>query len=195
MSRALPTVLAVIAAATLTFAGNAQAAGGNYVFDGGTQAEQQQVRAGLNASSFNWSLVPAQITIHIQPGIYTSYSVRGQIWLDANLLDSGRFAWGTVQMEYAHQVHFFLLNDQQRASLTTALGAKAWCWEQAGLSHADNACERFSATLAWSYWPSKDNAMLPNSPTDESAAIAPARFRTLLSQLLADGPTTTALAA
>jgi hypothetical protein len=65
MSRALPSILAVIAAATLTFAGSAQAAGGNYVFDGGTQAEQQQVRAGLNASSFDWSLVPAQITIHI----------------------------------------------------------------------------------------------------------------------------------
>jgi opacity protein-like surface antigen len=98
MSRALPSILAVIAAATLTFAGSAQAAGGNYVFDGGTQAEQQQVRAGLNASSFDWSLVPSQITIHIGRGISTSYALPGQIWLDANLLDSGRFAWGTVQM-------------------------------------------------------------------------------------------------
>jgi hypothetical protein len=30
--------------------------------------------------------------------ISTSYTLPGQIWLDANLLDSGRFAWGTVQM-------------------------------------------------------------------------------------------------
>jgi hypothetical protein len=177
MSRALPSILAVIAAATLTFAGSAQAAGGNYVFDGGTQTEQQQVRAGLNASSFDWNLVPAQITIHIGRGISTSYALPGQIWLDANLLDSGRFAWGTVQMEYAHQVHFLLLNDHQRAALTTTLGAKAWCWERTGLTHADNGCERFSATLAWAYWPSKDNAMLPSSPTDESAALAPARCR------------------
>jgi hypothetical protein len=189
MNRGLPTLLATLAAATLAFAGGAKAAGGNYVFDGGSAAEQQQVRAGLNASTFNWSLVPAQITIHIQRGIDTSHSVPGQIWLDADLLDSGRFAWGVVQMEYAHQVHFLLLNDQQRAYLTTALGAKAWCWERAGLSHGDNGCERFSATLAWAYWPSKDNAMLPSSPADESAAMAPARFRALVSQLLAAEPT------
>ena len=30
----------------------------------------------------------------------------GQIWLDASLLDSGRFSWGVVQHEYAHQVDF-----------------------------------------------------------------------------------------
>jgi hypothetical protein len=192
MFRVLATLVAAVAAASLAFAGGAKAAGGNYTFDGGTPSEQAQVRAGLNASAFNWSLVPAQITIHIQRGISTSHAVPGHIWLDADLLDSGRFAWGVVQMEYAHQVHFLLLDDQARAYLTSALGAKAWCWERAGLSHGDNGCERFSATLAWAYWPSNDNAMRPSSPADESAAMAPARFRTLLSQLLSAGPTVAA---
>src|SRR2546423_3753829 len=168
MSRALPTVLAVVAAAMLVFAGGARAAGGNYVLEGGTGAEQQQVRSGLNASAFDWGLVPAQITIHIRRGLSSSYSLPGQIWLDADLLDAGRFAWGTVQMEYAHQVHFLLLNDQQRSLLTGALGAKAWCWEQTGLTHAENGCERFAATLAWAYWPSKDNALQPSTAADES---------------------------
>jgi hypothetical protein len=174
-----------IVAAMLVFPGSALAGGGTYVFDGGTASEQQQVRAGLDASSFDWSVVPARITIHIQRGLAGSYAVPGQIWLDADLLDSGRFSWGVVQMEYAHQVHFLLLDDEQRAFLTTALGAKAWCWERAGLSHGENACERFAATLAWAYWPSKDNAMSPGSRNDESAAMAPAPFRALLAQLLA----------
>ena len=185
MARALRSTL-VVALAALAFTGVAQASGGNYVVDGGTAAEQGQVRSALNASSFNWSLVPTQVAIHIGRGIYTSYSTPGQIWLDANLLDAGTFSWGVVQMEYAHQVHFSLLNDQMRADLTTALGAKAWCWEVPGLTHADNGCERFSATLAWAYWPSKSNSMQPQSPSDESAAMAPAKFRALLAQLLGE---------
>jgi len=183
MARFLRTALLTVAAA-LAFTGAAQATGGNYVFDGGTAAEQAQVRSALDASSFDWNLVPTQVTIHIARGIMTSHAIPGNVWLDANLLDAGRFSWGTVQMEYAHQVHFFLLDDAKRAALTVALKAKAWCWEKPGVAHGDNACERFSATLVWAYWPSKDNAFAPASPADESAAMAPAGFRTMLSQLL-----------
>jgi len=183
MARILRTALVTVAAA-LAFSGAAQASGGNYVFAGGTASQQTQVRSALNASSFDWNLVPTQVTIHIARGIMTSHALPGHIWLDADLLDAGRFSWGTVQMEYAHQVHFSLLTDEQRSALTTALGAKAWCWEKPGIAHGDNGCERFSATLVWAYWPSKDNAFAPTSPTDESAAMAPASFRTMLSQLL-----------
>jgi hypothetical protein len=183
MSRILRTALATVAAA-LAFTGAAEAAGGNYVFAGGTATEQAQVRSALDASSFDWNVVPTQVTIHIARGIMTSHALAGHIWLDADLLDAGKFSWGTVQMEYAHQVHFFLLDDAKRSVLTSALGAKAWCWEKPGVAHGDNGCERFSATLVWAYWPSKDNAFAPASPTDESAAMAPARFRTMLSQLL-----------
>jgi hypothetical protein len=44
----------------LAFASACRAGGGNYVFAGGTPAEQAQVRAGLDASSFAWSLVPTR---------------------------------------------------------------------------------------------------------------------------------------
>jgi len=176
--------LLVVCSAALGLSGPALATGGNYVFDGGTPAEQATVRAGLDASSFDWSLVPVQVTIHIRRGIAVSESAPGQTWLDANLLDAGQFSWGVVQMEYGQQVQFLLLNDQQQASLVTALHAKDWCYEVPGTSVKDNACERFAATLAWAYWPSSRNSMKPSGAGDESAAMAPAAFRALVTSLL-----------
>jgi hypothetical protein len=184
MVRRLLLLVLGLAATLAIVSTEARAAGGNYSFVGGTPSEQGQVRAGLNASRFDWSRVPGQVTIHIERGLTASHSLPGQIWLDADLLDSGRFSWGTVQMEYAHQVHFLLLDDGQRADLTSALGAKTWCWDRPGLTHADNGCERFAAMLAWAYWPSAANCMQPSGPTDESAAMAPATFRSLLGRLL-----------
>ena len=93
----LPLVLALVVAP------GALASGGNYTFDGGTRAQQSQVRAALDASSFNWSLVPGTVEIHIGRG-EGPHAVAGQIWLDASLLDSGRFSWGVIQHEYAHQI-------------------------------------------------------------------------------------------
>jgi hypothetical protein len=177
-------LLACAFGSSLLGAANASAAGGNYLFAGGTGAEQAQVRSALNASAFDWSLVPTRVTIHIQRGIMTSHATPGEIWLDADLLDAGQFSWGTVQMEYAHQVHFLLLDDQQRSTLTTALGAQAWCWEKPGVAHGDNGCERFSATLAWAFWPSAANALRPASESDESASMAPAAFRALVTTML-----------
>jgi hypothetical protein len=181
-------ILVVAAALALLVPSFAQAAGGSYAFDGGTPKEQAQVRAALNASAFNWSIVPATITVHIGEG-QDSEASPGNIWLDSDLLDSGRFSWGTVQHEYAHQVDFFLFDDATRAQLQTTLGAKAWCWDVAGLAHSDYGCERFASTLAWAYWPSADNSMRPTSPRDESAATSPAALRALLGQLIG-APTT-----
>jgi hypothetical protein len=90
---------------------------------GGTQAEQAQVRAALEASSFNWNLVPSRITIHISRDIPSSQAAPGEIWLDAGLLATGRFSWAFVPHEYAHQVDFFLLDDAERAGLEQALGS------------------------------------------------------------------------
>jgi hypothetical protein len=90
-----------------------------------------------------------------------------------------------VQMEYAHQVHFLLLSDVERAAVTTELGGTTWCWGLAGATHADNGCERFAATLAWAYWPSRENCMRPVGAGDESASMPPAAFRALLARLLA----------
>jgi hypothetical protein len=173
----------------------AAAADGNYVFAGGTANEQTQVRQALDASSFDWNLVPTQVTIHIVKGLPASYSTPGQTWLDANLLDSGQFSWGTVQMEYAQQVQFTTLNQQQRTALTSQLGAQQWCYDNPALPRGDNACERFAATLAWAYWPSSQNSMKPAGASDWSASMNPKAFRTLLSQLIGAPDTIDATAA
>src|SRR6266849_1334883 len=98
-----PFILFPLVICALWTAAPALAGGGNYVFAGGTPKQQSQVRSALEASAFNWNLVSAQITIHIAPGI-NSEATTGDIWLDANLLNAGRFSWGIVQHEYAHQV-------------------------------------------------------------------------------------------
>ena len=181
----LARLFLVSALAALALAGNAWAGGGDYVFDGGTANQQAQVRAALNASAFDWSLVPATITIHIgQFG--GSRALPGHIWLDADLLSSGRFGWAVVQDEYAHQVDFFLFDAATRDRLNRELGGRDWCYGIRGLAHHDYGCERFASTLVWSYWQSKDNAYRPTSRGDESAAMAPGRFRSLMSSILSD---------
>jgi hypothetical protein len=165
----------------LAFAPRAQAAGGHYVFDGGTRAEQGQVTAALNASSFNWSLVPRTIVIHIGSGI-SPHALAGQIWLDTALLDSGRFSWGVVQHEYAHQVDFAVLTDGMRTELHTLLQGTSW-WGSQG-AHAQLDCERFADEVAWAYWQSPDNVMKPDSATDEGGQVPPAAFRAALEHAL-----------
>jgi len=190
---AAATALAA-ATAALALAGNAVAGGGRYSFDGGSPAEQAQVRGALDASSFDWDAVPLTVTIHIAHGA-SSRATPGQIWLDADLLDAGTYAWGVVQHEYAHQVDFFLLTNAMRAQLQTVLGGATW-WRstQSGLApdgsqkHAQLASERFASTLAWAYWPSPANVLRPHSPSDEAGGVAPARFRTLLAALLTAEP-------
>ena len=182
MSARRIALLAAVSAAFLA-APLARAGGGSYVFDGGTAGQQAQARAALEASAFDWSTIPATITIHIAPGT-DSWSRQGEIWLDGNLLDSGRFGWGTVQHEYAHQIDFYLLNDFERSSLTRALGGLDWCGQVADLQHFQHGCERFASTVAWSYWQSKDNSLKPRSRFDEAGGIAPTRFRPLLERWL-----------
>ncbi len=182
------TVAALAGLAVLCSAGPAFARGGHYVFDGGTPRQQAQVRTALEVSSFDWSLVPATITIHLHAGT-DSYATRGEIWIDTKLLDSGPFAWGPIQHEYAHQVDFFLLDDEERAELNGLLRGKVWARDltKAGLhgpDHATLGAERFASTLAWSYWESDANSLRPQSKKDESAAMAPGRFRALLERML-----------
>jgi hypothetical protein len=179
----LALVLVSALAAPLAAPAAALALGGNYVIEGGTAYQQQQVRQALAVSAFDWGVVPAQITITIGSG-GTSESVPGQIWVSGKLLNAGRFSWGVVQHEYAHQVDFFLFDDATRADLTSLLGARDWCYEVPGLRHDQQGCERFASTLAWSYWPVPENCMRPTAAGDESAAMAPAAFRALLAGLL-----------
>ncbi len=182
-------VLLVVLAA-LALAPSALAGGGSYVFDGGSPREQAQVRSALEASSFDWNLVPATVMIHLRQGVQPSSS-RGHVWLDTDLLAAGRFGWAVVQDEYAHQVDFFLLTPAMRAELTQALGAQAWCYENSRVqAHSAQGCERFTSVLPWAYWRSKDNAYRPESKSDESAAMAPAKFRALLARMIVAPPTT-----
>jgi hypothetical protein len=133
--------------------------------------------------------VPGPIVIHVV-GDVPSHSLSGEIWLDANLLDSGEFAWGVVQHEYAHQVDYLLLDDAERALLLQRLGGRGWCYSEPGLAHDQYGCERFASTFAWSFWPSAKNSMRPVRRGDESAAMAPARFRALVTRLTSRGTET-----
>jgi hypothetical protein len=170
-------------ALALLLPGTALAGGGNYGFDGASRAERATVRAALEASSFPWSIVPQRITIHV--GAYeVSHSTPGHIWLDRGLLRTGRFAWATVMDEYAHQVDFLVLDGPRRALLQSRLRANAWCYEDDGVDHAANGCERFASMVAWAYWPSPENAYRPRTAGDESATMPAGEFRRLLSTLV-----------
>jgi hypothetical protein len=175
----LPVLLA------LALAPAAGAAGGRYSFDGGTRAQQAQVTAALDASSFDWNVVPGRVVIHIGAHLAAS-AAPGEIWLDSTLLDSGRFSWGVVQHEYAHVVDFALLSDAARTQLAARLGGSTW-WGAAS-DHSQLASERFADELAWSYWQSPDNVMKP-----QTTSVSPPAFRALLSSLL--GPRLLASAA
>lgn len=178
------TLLALLASMIFcTFAPVALASGGNYVFDGGTPAEQANVTAALNASSFDWSVIPGTISVHIG-SVGGSYAAPGAVFLDSSLLDSGSFAWGVVQHEFAHQVDFLMFDDADRAELETALGGKNWCYTVAGLPHSAYGCERFASELAWAYWPSSANCMSPVSTDGESGGMPVAAFRSLVAQIL-----------
>jgi hypothetical protein len=172
--------LLITAAAALVLAPAALAKGGNYVIDGGTRAEQSQVKAALDASSFDYSVVPGQVTVHITRNAFTE-ATPGNIYLDPGLLDSGRFSWGVVQHEFAHEVDYLVLSDADRARLQAALGATTWC---SGAVHAQLGCERFADLVSWAYWQAPDNCMKPASSTDEGGQMTPAAFRTLLAQIL-----------
>jgi hypothetical protein len=176
-------LLALLLAALGPRTGDAQAAGGNYVFDGGTAYERSQVKQALAASAFPWSVVTTQVVVHVGRGLESS-AAPGEIWLDANLLDAGEFSWGVVQHEYAHQVDFLLLGEETRLLLATRLDAATWYGVE-GTAHDDLGCERFASTLAWAYWQSPRNSMKPDSANDESAALKPAAFRALLATVLA----------
>ena len=180
--RRLLLLVLVAVALSLAGAGTAAATGGNYTFDGGTAGQRQQVVAALAASSFDWGIVPQQVTIHIVRGVPSSEASPGQIWLDSSLLDSGQFAWGVVQHEYAHEVDYFLLDAAKRSQL--GLGGTTWFHDRPGLAHEMYGCERFASTLAWAYWQSPANVMKPTGPTDEAAALPPAQFKALLAQVL-----------
>jgi len=168
--------LLLILIGALALAPNAFARGGAYVFDGGTAGEQAQVRAALAASSFDFSVVPATVTVHIARGV-ESRALPGQVWLDADLLDGGTYAWGVVQHEFAHQVDFLLLDDARRTALQAALGGISWC---SGAAHGQLGCERFADLVAWAYWQSPDNVLRPAG----GGPLSPTAFRSLLSRLL-----------
>ena len=181
MRRLILTLL--IAALCCTFVPSALAAGGTYSFAGGTPVEQATVRSALQASSFDWGLLPQAVVVHV--GTYgESYSVYGNVFLDASLLHSGRFAWGVVQHEFAHQVDFMLFDDAKRAIFEQRLGGKDWCYGVTGLKHAEYGCEKFASELAWAYWSSPANSMRPSGSDGEAAGMPVAQFRALLAQAL-----------
>ena len=167
----------------LVLPASARPAARGLLFESATRAERQTVVSALEASSFDWDVIPGPIVIHVVAGGRTQ-SVPGEIWLDADLLHAGTFAWGVIQHEFAHQVDYLLLDEAQRSRLLRMLGGRDWCYEAPGLAHVEHGCERFASTLAWSFWQSPKNCMKPASARDESAAMPPQRFRVLLESML-----------
>jgi hypothetical protein len=192
--RASTRALSVIAGAiglSLVAVPVASAKGGHYVFDGGTAHERQQVVSALDVSAFNWSVVPWTVTIRIRRadfwdgssgGPNGGYASRKLIVLDSALLDRGDVSWGYVQHEYAHQVDLSRFNDAIRRRLTYLLVGRSW-WTKPGRPHAMAASERFASTLAWTYWPSPQNA-LGDWNGNESHAMLPGPFKKLMRSLL-----------
>ena len=178
-------LIAAAAAALLAAAAPAPASarGADYVFDGGGAAARAEVRRALTASAFDWSVIPARVVVHIRSGV-DSHATAGHVWLDEDLLRTGRFAWAVVQDEFAHQIDFFLFDAAVRERLNRELGGRMWCYGEGRAAHGEYGCERFASTLVWAYWQSPDNAYRPRSAGDESAALAPARFRALLATVL-----------
>jgi len=191
LGRKLAAAAAILAIAALWIASSAQPAPARqrldpgYRFDGGTPRERAQVRSALRASSFDWRVLPVVVTIHIVADLGTSEAAPGEIWLDRSLLSTGRFAWGVVQHEYAHQVDVFCLDATRRAQLLGELGGTGWWASDGHAPHADAAAERFASTLAWTYWPSRSNVMSPAAAGVESSSVRPARFRALVQSVLA----------
>jgi hypothetical protein len=186
MKRSLGTALVVVVA-WLAFAGTAQAAGGNYVLEGGSPEAQETVRAALNASAFDFSRVPAQITIRItscgcagaRPGLIV---LDETVLTDASLGD--RYSWALIQHEYAHQVDYFLFEEADRTAVRKALGGRDWCYEKAGLAHDAHGCERFADVFAWAFWPARKNILRSDAKTF-APDQTPSQLRVFVNSLLA----------
>jgi hypothetical protein len=177
------TSLLAGAAVAAVLAQPALAAGGRFTFAGGTARQQSAVRGALGASSFDWNVLPSSIVVHIAP-VDGSYAEPGHVYIDGALLDSGRYSWGIVLHEFAHQVDFLLFDDATRAMFNRALGGSDWCYGVLELDHAAYGCERFASELAWAYWPSAENSMSPANTHGESGALPAAQFRSLLAGVL-----------
>lgn len=176
--------LLVVAAVSPTLSPSADQTRRGYVTLGGTPAQATEVRRALEASAFDWSVVPAVVKIRIGHGP-NSWARQGEIRLSAELLDKGRQSWGTVEHEFAHQVDLHMLDDADRKKLRKALGGYAWLPKSEAVPHHLRGAERFASTLAWAYWPSRESSMRPRSARDESGAMKPADFRALLARVLA----------
>lgn len=157
------------------------AARGGYSFDGGTPLERATVRSALAASAFDWNVISGHVTVHIKAG--GCDAAKGQIWLDPGMLAYGRDAWGVIQHEFAHQVDFFVFDNQTRLKLTRLLGAKAWWPGDESFRHDEYGAERFASTLAWAYWPSPHNILFRYAHA-EATAMPVLKFRRLMDALI-----------
>ena len=176
----IPAVLLALALAP-----PALAKGGHYAFDGATPAQQDTIRKALDASLFDWSLVPWTVVVHVSTAAPTAHTNRGEIWINPTVLGQGQASWTVVQHEYAHQVDFAFLTASDHATLLPVLGGKLWWLSLAtGYRHDEYGAERFASTLAWSYSQDLGKPDAAPQPGSESAAMAPPAFRAMLRSLL-----------
>jgi hypothetical protein len=186
MPRVLRSTLIALLA-SLALAGTAQAAGGNYVIQGGSPEAQATVQSALDASWFDFSRVPQQITIRITH-CGCAGAKPGVVILDEDVvLDTtygAKYAWGLIQHEYAHQIDYTLFQNSDRATVRKLLGGEDWCYETAGLSHDEHGCERFAEVFTWAFWPSRHNVQREDAH-DVAPRMKAKRFRAIVNRLLA----------
>jgi hypothetical protein len=157
------------------------------VIEGGSPETQETVRAALNASSFDFNRVPAQITIKISrcgcAGARPGVIVLDEAVLSDTSLGS-RYSSGIIQHEYAHQIDYFLFQKSDRAAVRRTLGGQDWCYEVARLGHDEHGCERFADVFSWAFWPAKGN-MLRAEAKAIAPKMTPKKLRAFVNRLLA----------
>ena len=99
---------------------SALAGGGSYAFAGGTPKEQATVHSALEASSFDWGLIPRTIAIHIGAVSATPTPTSARSTWTPRCSIRAASPGASSSTRSAHQVDFFLFDDAQARAAAAA---------------------------------------------------------------------------
>ena len=133
--------------------------------------QQATVRAALEVSSFDWSVLPARSSSTSRrsaaptPRPATSTSTARCSTPAASRGASSSTSSHTRSTSSSSTTRSARRSTQRSAAATGATASP-------GLAHSAYGCERFASELAWAYWPSADNSMSPAATHGESGGDA-----------------------
>jgi hypothetical protein len=162
--------LAVLASAPVAFA-----RGGNYFFEGGTAAQRAraQVEKALSVSSFDWSVVRSQVTIHIGRNL-DSHATPGNVWLDSRFRT---LLMGRRPARVRPPGGLPLADPGEPARAPAAARCEGLVLGHLRVRALGLRLRALRFHLAWAYWQNADNCMKPASKSDEAGGMTPAAFR------------------